>query len=55
MGEFCDDLFDNGVSESVLAFEMVVKRPFGDIGGSQNGVNRGTLKSVPENLSKGRL
>jgi hypothetical protein len=55
MGEFCDDLFDNGMSQSFLAFEMVVERSLCDIGGGQNCINPGTLEAVPVNLPKGRL
>src|SRR6266481_3869202 len=39
MGEFCDDLFDNGISQSFLVFKMVVKRSLGDVGGGQNGID----------------
>src|SRR5215469_7436910 len=45
LGEFCDDLLDDGISEIFLAIEMVVERSLGDIGGSQNRIDAGTPKS----------
>src|SRR5579864_3467739 len=54
-GEFRDDLFDNGISQSFLAFEMVVERSLCDIGGGENCVDPGTLEAVSVNLPKGRL
>src|SRR5215472_15123021 len=54
LGEFCDDLFDDGMAEIFLAIEMVVERSLGDIGGSQNGIDAGTLESRSVDLAKTR-
>src|SRR5271170_3004250 len=54
-GEFGDDLFDDRISQSFLAFEMIVERSLSDIGSGQNCINPGTLKTVSVNLPKGRL
>jgi hypothetical protein len=54
-GEFGDDLFDNGIPQSFLTFEMVVERSLGDIRSGQNCIDPGTLEAVSENLPKGRL
>src|SRR5215469_7506732 len=50
-----DDLFDNGVSQSFLAFEMVVERSFRDVGGRQNCIYPRALEAHSVNLSKSRL
>ena len=54
-GEFCDDLFDNGVAQGILVFEMVVERSFGDIGGRENGIDACTLESRSVDLAKAGL
>src|SRR6202041_144714 len=54
-GEFSDDLFDNGISQSLLVFEMVVERSLGDVGGGQNCIYPGTLEAHFVNLSKSSL
>src|SRR5947209_15105433 len=53
--EFCDDLFDDGMSEIFLALEMVVERSLGDIGGSENRIDAGTLESRSVDFSKTSL
>src|SRR5579872_3255984 len=52
--EFCDDLFDDGISQSFLAVEMVVERSLGDIGGGQNRIDAGALESRPVDLLESR-
>src|SRR5215472_8099156 len=55
LGEFCDDLLDDGISEIFLAIEMVVQRSLGDIGGSQNRIDAGIPESRSVDLPKTRL
>src|SRR5215469_11296623 len=50
-----DDLFDNGVSQSFLAFEMVVERSFRDVGRGQNCIYSRALEAHFVDLSKSRL
>ena len=40
-----DDLFDDGVSQSFLAVEVVVERSLGDPGGRQNCIDAGALEA----------
>ena len=54
-GEFCNDLFDNGVSKSLLALEMVVERSLGNVRGGQNRIDSGALEAVFVNLPERRL
>ena len=54
-GNSCNDLFDNGIPQSFLAFEMVVERSLRDVGGGQNGLYSGTLEDVSVNFAKTRL
>src|SRR5215831_19428475 len=54
-GECCDNLFDNGVSQSILALEMVVKCSFGHVGGGQDRIDAGALESRSVDLPKTRL
>src|SRR3984957_4286284 len=50
-----DDLIDDGVAESFLAFEVVVQCTLSDPSHRQDGVQAGTLKSRPVNLARCRL
>jgi hypothetical protein len=54
-GNTCNDLFDNGIPQSFLAFEMVVERSLRDVGGGQNCIYSGTLEAVSVNFAKTRL
>ena len=45
----------NGISQSLLAFEMVVERSLGEVGCGQNCIDPGTLEAVSVNLPKSRL
>src|SRR5215469_14871318 len=51
----CDNLFDNGVSQSFLAFEMVVERSLRDLGGRQNCIYPRALEAHSVDLSKSCL
>src|ERR1700746_3393020 len=43
--KFLDDLVHDGISQSFLAFEMVVEGALGDVGGGKNCVDAGTLEA----------
>ncbi len=43
--KFCDDLFDDGISEGFLAVEVVIERSLGDVSGGENCIDARTLKA----------
>ena len=55
VNNFCDDLFDDGISQGFLTVEMVIERSFCDAGGGQNRFDPGTLEARSVYLAESRL